>query len=754
MARKRGKKAPPKVPWIQRLPPEVPGLLALLLSVLVVLSLISHSPEDGEGVLARNYIGAAGVWGSGLLIKFFGILAFWPAPVLFWGSYYILKNPGQRTGLFSSTVGILLILFAFLAMAGLLWPSAGLTPFWPEAPGGGILGAFLAQGLLAGLGRIGGLLVAPFLALGGLMLLTGLSPRNLRKIPCFFGLLWRWLPKAPAKTDKSEPKLKIRPVARRGGQITVGSEANDREIVDLTDPDPGLSVGGEDPSVPEKPALVFREKKKKIPPKTVPKTESGIYPASQYVRPDLNLLDPVTEGGYSGLSEEEMTANARLLEKKLKEFQVEGQVTGVSWGPVITQYEFQPAPGIKIGKVTRLAEDLTMALKTTSCRVTGAIPGKGAIGLELPNPNRQLVTMREVVESAEYQNSTSPLSLALGVDITGQPVIRDLMRMPHLLIAGATNSGKSVCLDSLLMSIFYKSTPEEVRFLLIDPKCVELTQYNDLPHLLYPVLTDPEEATMALKWAVSEMDARYRLMAETGVRQISKYNEQVKKELLNWKPKAEDDTPPKTLPYLVIIIDELSDLMLTAAKEVEVSISRLAAKARAAGIHLILATQRPSVDVLTGVIKANLPTRISFQVSSKIDSRTILDRMGAEQLLGKGDMLFQTPGANSIERLHGTFVSDEEKKRVTDYIRQYGPPDYLENLIPPERGGEENTGDRDDKYSDALELVRQSGKASSSFFQRRLGIGYPRAARIIEDMERDGYIGPQEGSKPRAILFS
>jgi S-DNA-T family DNA segregation ATPase FtsK/SpoIIIE len=305
------------------------------------------------------------------------------------------------------------------------------------------------------------------------------------------------------------------------------------------------------------------------------------------------------------------------------------------------------------------------------------------------------------------------------------------------------------------MSIFFKSTPQEVRFLLIDPKCVELAQYQDLPHLLYPVLTDPEEATIALKWAVSEMDARYKLMAEKGARNITGYNDLINAELKSWSPKGEEALaePPKPLPFLVIIIDELSDLMLTAAKDVETSITRLAAKARASGIHLILATQRPSVDVLTGVIKANLPTRISFQVASKIDSRTILDRMGAEQLLGKGDMLFQSPGANNVERLHGAFVSDAEKKRVTDYIFQFGPPEYLDNLTPPEPSEDENGADRDEKYQEALDMVRRTGKASISLIQRHLRVGYNRTARIIEDMERDGYIGPQDGAKPRTVLY-
>ncbi|MDR1395493.1 MAG: DNA translocase FtsK 4TM domain-containing protein, partial [Deltaproteobacteria bacterium] len=616
MARRKPLPPPPKPTLVQKLPAEVPGLLALFLSILVILALISHTPGDGQGAAVRNYIGGAGIVLSDFLIRFFGLLAFWPAPALFWGSCYILKNPARRAGLFSSLVGLLLTLFALCALAGLIWPDPRTSPPWPGSPGGGLLGAFLARGLQNGLGRVGGLLAAPLLAWGGIMIFTGLPLKSFIR---FLGRAGRFLFRTGAKEKPipaAEPVLKIRPRRKKTRTAEelpeagpAGSEERPRDL------------GLDPPAAPaEKPALVFREKKKKAQAAPAGRPEAAVFKSGEYELPELELLDAAAGGeASSGLTEEEMTANARLLEKKLLEFKVEGQVTGVSWGPVITQYEFQPAPGIKIGRITALAADLTMALKTTSCRVTGAIPGKGAIGLELPNPNRQLVCLREVLESCEFQNSPSPLSLALGVDITGQPVVRDLVRMPHLLIAGATGSGKSVCLDSLIMSIFYKSSPLEVRFLMIDPKCVELAQYQDLPHLLHPVLTDPEEATVALKWAVSEMDLRYKLMAEKGVRQITKYNDLIKYELAQSR-RSEEGDPPQTLPYLVIIIDELSDLMLTAAKEVEVSITRLAAKARASGIHLILATQRPSVDVLTGVIKANLPTRISFQVSSKIDS--------------------------------------------------------------------------------------------------------------------------------------
>jgi S-DNA-T family DNA segregation ATPase FtsK/SpoIIIE len=446
------------------------------------------------------------------------------------------------------------------------------------------------------------------------------------------------------------------------------------------------------------------------------------------------------------MSREQLMANASMLEAKLMEFGVEGRVLEVAGGPVITMYEYQPAPGVKIAKVSGLSTDLAMAMKAESIRVVAPIPGKNAIGIELPNPDRGLVTLRELVESPEFAALESPLSLVLGVDITGGPVVTDLGRMPHLLIAGATGSGKSVGLDCMIMSILYKAPPDRVRFLMIDPKCVELALYRDLPHLIHPVLTDPGEATTALKWAVAEMDARYRLMAERGVRNIRGYNELAEREAGG----AADGGG--TMPYLVIVIDELSDLMLTSPKDVEVSIMRLCAKARASGIHLILATQRPSVDVLTGVIKANLPTRISFQVATKFDSRTILDQVGAENLLGKGDMLFQPPGTSRLTRLHGAYVSDEEKRRVTDHVRSFGPPEYIETLAPPESGDGAGREEPDDRYGEAVELVRRTGKATISHIQRHLRIGYNRAARIIEDMEREGVIGPPDGTRPRQIF--
>ncbi len=469
-----------------------------------------------------------------------------------------------------------------------------------------------------------------------------------------------------------------------------------------------------------------------------------------YTLPPTSLLAEIPKNVVvSGFTAEELTAGARLLEAKLRDFGVEGRVVDVSSGPVITMYEYQLAPGIKISKVVSLADDLTMAMRVSSIRVVAPLPGKAAIGLEIPNPSRGVVPFRQIVESPEFREAKSLLTMVLGVDIMGKPVVDDLASMPHLLVAGATGAGKSVGLNCMITSILCKATPSQVRFLMIDPKVVEFAFYKDIPHLIYPVLSDPSEATLALKWAVAEMEMRYKLLAENSVRNIAAYNAKIRTE---GKPQ-DPDNPVSELPFLVIIIDELADLMVTAAKEVETYINRLAAKARAAGIHLILATQRPTVDVLTGVIKANLPTRIAFKVIQANDSRTILDQKGAEKLLGKGDMLFIPPGIGKIQRLHGAYVSDQEIENITDFTRNWGPPDYIEDLSTPEAEGEPGgEGERDEKYSEAVELVRRTQRATTSHIQRHLRIGYNRAARIMEDMERDGLIGPQDGTKPRTIF--
>jgi S-DNA-T family DNA segregation ATPase FtsK/SpoIIIE len=458
-----------------------------------------------------------------------------------------------------------------------------------------------------------------------------------------------------------------------------------------------------------------------------------------YELPSLDLLS-LPDAAAARPSKDDLLNDSSLIEKKLDDFGVEGKITSVHPGPIVTMYEFEPAPGVKINRIVSLSDDLALALKAQSVRVS-PIPGRAVIGIEVPNKQRETVSLREILSSEGFKRSKSKLTLGLGKDISGAPVLADLSKMPHLLVAGATGSGKSVSINSMVMSILYKATPPEVKMLMVDPKLLELSAYEDIPHLISPVITNPKEAADALKKMVIEMERRYRVLAERAARNIESYNLQVKDE--------------EQLPYVVIVIDELADLMFTAPNDVEDSITRLAQMGRASGIHLILATQRPSVDVITGIIKANFPARLSFQVSSKIDSRTILDSQGAEQLLGKGDMLLMLPGTR-VMRVHGALITEEEIRGVTEFVRTQGRPDYtiLERIQTiHEEDEEERAGERDEMYLKAIELGEIAGEVSISSIQRRLKIGYNRAARIMELMEEDGLVGPPKGAgKPRDFL--
>jgi S-DNA-T family DNA segregation ATPase FtsK/SpoIIIE len=471
-----------------------------------------------------------------------------------------------------------------------------------------------------------------------------------------------------------------------------------------------------------------------------------------YRMPPLELLDPGSPPG-SGPDEESLRAASKLLEKKLLDFSVQGVVEKVRPGPVITMYEFKPAPGVKINRIVNLADDLALALRALSIRIVAPIPGKDAVGIEVPNVKREMVTLRDILSSPVYQESKSKLTMAMGKDIAGNPYVADLARMPHLLIAGATGSGKSVAVHAMIASLLFRATPKEVRLLIVDPKMLELSVYNDIPHLLLPVVTESKKAAVALRWAVAEMERRYRLMADEGVRNLATYNKKIEKKVkdLGGAVPAEDDNV-EILPQIVLIIDELADLMMVAGKDVEESIARLAQMARAAGIHLILATQRPSVDVITGLIKANFPARVAFQVASRIDSRTILDSMGAEALLGGGDMLFLPPGTAKMERLHGSFVSEEEIARLCSFLREQGEPQYDESILEePEESSFDDDSEFDDLYDRAVAIVAETRQASVSMIQRRLKIGYNRSARMVERMEREGVVGPSRGAKPREV---
>ncbi|MBU4275947.1 MAG: DNA translocase FtsK 4TM domain-containing protein [Proteobacteria bacterium] len=473
--------------------------------------------------------------------------------------------------------------------------------------------------------------------------------------------------------------------------------------------------------------------------------------------PDLDLLDP-GPGPAPPEQAEALRATSRVLEEKLADFGVHGAVREVAPGPVVTRFEFKPAPGVKISKVAGLADDLAMVMRAQSIRIVAPIPGKAVIGIEIPNPTREMVALRELLSAQVYQKAIGRLTVAVGKDILGHPMVTNLARMPHLLIAGATGAGKSVFINCLVLSILYRCTPEQVRILMVDPKRIELSAYSDIPHLLYPIITSPKEATAGLRWAVREMERRYELLAEVGVKNIESFNRRL-------ADKGPIPTPTnienngreflEPLPYILVFIDELADLMMVSSKEVESLITRLAQMARAAGIHLILATQRPSVDVITGLIKANFPARISFKVASRVDSRTILDQQGAEHLLGRGDMLFVPPDTSGVSRLHGAFVSEEEIDRVTAFWKSQARPEYDESVVAAtseDGNGEDGAGD-DELYPEAVALVRESGQASISYVQRRLKVGYNRAANLIEQMERDGIVGPSEGSKPRQVLM-
>jgi S-DNA-T family DNA segregation ATPase FtsK/SpoIIIE len=509
-----------------------------------------------------------------------------------------------------------------------------------------------------------------------------------------------------------------------------------------------------------------------------PTPENGNYQI-----PSVNLLHDPLPVEDSDKMKEEILISTSILERKLADFGVEGKVVQVLPGPVITLYEFEPAPGIKVSRILSLSDDLALAMRALSLRILAPVPGKPVVGIEIPNLKKEVVSFKEIITSKEFSESGSKLMMVIGKDNIGEPVVQDLATIPHLLMAGSTGAGKSVGLNAMICSILLNATPDEVKMIMVDPKMLELSIFDGIPHLIAPVVTNPKKAAAALSWAVQEMENRYKLMAKTGARNITGFNlkmdkerEEYEKKLEQWeqdnkksiKPHEtesdeldrEDDKPiepPEKLPYILIVIDELADLMMVASKGVEESLTRLAQMARASGIHLIVATQRPSVDVLTGIIKANFPSRISYKVISRVDSRTILDAMGAEKLLGKGDMLFMPPGTHRLLRIHGAMVSDEEIEKITSFIKEQKKPTYKEEIFKvaaTDKEKSEETEEYDERYDEALALVAKDRQASISYIQRRLRIGYNRAASIIEMMERDGVVGPSDGVRPREIYVN
>jgi S-DNA-T family DNA segregation ATPase FtsK/SpoIIIE len=718
--------------WTRRLGQEMAALLLLGLAGFFLLALWSYTPADFPGLKAlwqaaqvHNTAGKAGVLVAGCLVGLLGLAAYW-LPVMFLGLAWQSHHEGLEDLGWLQTVSGLGILLASAGLLSLGWPAIR----WGGdlVYGGGVLGKLIAVGLSAllnpagaglGLGLV--LLVsimgATRLSYVGLMALVG---QGLRSALGRGRQPEEELPEAPPYHPR-RPAVGRRIVTRSGGET---------EVPVLT------------PSVSTPPAPA--------PEAAGPKSRKGAGVPGAYTLPSLDLLDQSPPWNHQ-VQENAMLAQAQKLEDTLRHFGVEGRVTAIMNGPVVSRFEYEPALGVKISKITGLADDLALALKALSIRIVAPVPGKGVLGIEVPNPKRQVVGLREILADPAYQKSTSRLTLALGKDIMGTSVATDLAKMPHLLIAGATGSGKSVGLNAMILSILFKATPDEVRFLLVDPKRIELSMYEDIPHLLHPVVFNPKEATTALHWAVGEMERRYALLSDLSVRNIEGYNQKAKGKKTD--PRIEEGLLPRGLPYLVIVIDELADLMLVSSRDTEEYLIRLAQKARASGIHLIVATQRPSVDVITGLIKANFPTRISYQVSARTDSRVILDAMGAERLLGRGDLLFMPPGTSRLKRIHGPFVSEEEVTRVTDYLKTQAAPSY-EAGITEMREAEEDVaenGERDEKYADAVELVAETRNASISMLQRRLRVGYNRAARMIETMEKEGLIGPSDGIKAREV---
>lgn len=683
--------------------------------------------------------------------------------------------------------------FFLFTLSGAAFFALGGTESHEVAEAGGWVGGFVAFHLRAGLNRLGAYLaLAPVLLVSAMVMLRiSLSWAAEAGYALIRSLVARWweklqsmpgiLPRFSWRRDTVEEPALIKPRPPKKEPIVKKTLATLPPVVDEEEE--------EEESLP--PIIISRP----TPPPPAPAKSAPAKPAARppvesagngkpYILPSVSLLDPPVRLAVK-IDEEALHASSRILESKLADFGVEGKVVAVRPGPVITTYEFEPAPGVKVSRVTSLVDDLQMALRAVSVRILAPIRGQAVVGIEVSNPRREKVCLREIIDSPGFQQSDSPLTLALGKDTVGNAIVADLARMPHMLVAGATGMGKSVSLNAMIMSLLYRASPRDARFIMIDPKMLELSLYEDLPHQMAPVITNPKEAGAALQEVVRRMEYRYRLLKDKGVRNIAAYNRLmetgtaeadgiIKLTQVVEEGEEDEDLPrmPKEvpngmalnhqrLPYLVVIVDELADLMLTVGREIEEPITRLAQMGRAAGIHLILATQRPSVDVITGIIKANFPARVSFKVSSRVDSRTILDAIGAERLLGEGDMLFLPPGSTDLQRLHGAFVSEAEIQKAVNAIKKQGKPMYdAEFIAALERSQNEKGGDGamedeeyDELYEQARDLVMESRQASISWLQRRLRVGYNRAARMIERMEREGLIAPAaEAGKPREVL--
>lgn len=706
---------------------EIKAILLLAFSILIFLSLISYTPNDlsflssHPNVPAKNFVRVFGAFFAFGLNFIWGMASFLIVAILFLWS---MKKFGDEEIKWRTTkvLGFIILSLSLSAFLSLVGGSEVSARFIRGGASGSIVSLFLSKYF----GIIGAYIIVTSLGLASLILVMEVlvSKIFLDFIDTAKQLILGFF-KQGAKPKIKDSQIIPKPQKLPQAKINI----KEPKIVPAVAPIPAK----EPPRIQILQPKDLKDKQASNPQDFKPK---AIQKIGDYKLPSIDLLESPPPLGSQQVKED-LETSARILEDTLADFGLTVKVTDIERGPVITRYELEPAPGVKIQKIVSLSDDIALAMKAPTVRIVAPIPGKARVGIEVPNTKMGLVYLKEVLGSQEFQETNSKIALALGKDIAGKPLVADLADMPHLLIAGTTGSGKTVCVNGLILSMLYRASPDEVKFIMVDPKMVELAPFNGLPHLICPVVTDAKKAQAALSWLVSEMEDRYRKLAASGARNITAFNEKQQDEKMH---------------YIVILIDELADLMAVAANHIETSIARLAQLSRAVGIHLILATQRPSVDVITGVIKANFPARVSFQVASKVDSRTVLDSNGADKLLGRGDLLFLKPGEAKLIRAQGALVKDKEIERIVDFIKQQGQPQFNEEILKQENNSFVGGSEKDELFDDAVKTVLESNQASVSILQRRMRLGYTRAARLIDAMEAEGIVGPFEGSKPRKIL--